>query len=118
MIEDVTDSALSDARNYRVSAEYNLLGNTPAPKKLGISHEAVLHRIGSGIVLGPWSNILLFGPKYWKRSELKALIGLVGRGDVRVLRVSGSDMNYGEQPISIVPPGSHFYYVIVPAVRR
>lgn len=117
MIEDVTERSLREARNYRVSAEYNSIGNSPTPKKLGVSHETILRRIGNGIVLGPWANILLFGPKYWKRSELKALIGLVARGDVKVLRVSGSDMNYGEQPRSVVPPGSDFYYVIVPTRR-
>ncbi len=88
-------------------------------KKLGITHEAALRRVGAGLYLGPWSKVLLYSPalRYWPKPEHKALLQLVKRGDLRVIEVSGDDLKpwIADVPISLHPPGHNDGYVVVPA---
>lgn len=90
------------------------------PREIGLTHERALARIGPGpMVLGPWSQVLLYGVRYWPIPEHRALVQLVRMGVLRVLEFSGDDMRalLAEHPvpISVQLPDSYFTYAIVRA---
>lgn len=117
MNQDVTARLLAEARELPARSEYaSLAANLRPDFKESGSHRTVLTRVGHhGLVLGPWSNALIYSTalRRWPKREHRALFQLLARGDLRVLRRSGD--GHGVHPASLVPPGSSFYYEIVPA---
>lgn len=89
----------------------------PAPKKLAQTHEEVLRKVGAGIYLGPWATALLYGNEIsrWKKPEHKALVQLVKRGDLKVIRVSGDDLAPWLPPQAPYSSPPQFGYVVAPA---
>jgi hypothetical protein len=113
MIEDDSERLLAEVRHYR-SPTYAWLSATKPARTYGKTHDAVLARVDRGMSLGYIANALIFGPRYLSRSEHKALVQLVQGGRLRVLRVSGSDIERFPPP----PRGYEYTgqnYVIAPA---
>ena len=118
--EDVSDQALKEIASpyghaYRQHRSLVEAAIASAPKKLGVTHAAALKRVGDGLFLGPWANALIYGVKYWPKSEHRALIQLVKRGDLRVERVRGEELEKWKAGVtSSQHANSYFAYVIVP----
>jgi hypothetical protein len=105
----------------RGSGEYTTVtqaASGPLPKKLGVSHEKAILRVGRGLFLGPWSKALVYAPslRNWPKTEHRALIQLLRMGRYRVVRVTGSDLT---SLLVGVPLSQHannsFAYVVVPS---
>jgi hypothetical protein len=121
--EDHTQEALADLIGLIGHWDASSLGIRKAasgalPKKLTASHEAAMRRVGAGLFLGPWSRALAYAPAvaHWPKAEHRALVQLVKRGDLRVMRVSGDDLAPWKAGVSAsVHANDDFGYVIVPA---
>jgi len=97
-VEDVSAKALADIEHAHLSTDL-VRFLKPAVKTrriaaLTASHEAALRRVGHGLILGPWSNVLIYGPRYWPKREHRALVALVAARLLHVYRVSGADVEH------------------------
>lgn len=120
-VYDETNKAVSELRDGGTHARANsyvLAGLRSPLKALTSNHEAVLRKIGLGMFLGPWHMAILYGIRYWPKAEHRALMQLVAGGRLKVVRVSGTDLDEWKTrtlPSESQHVNSDFAYIIVPA---